>query len=266
MRNTLHILLLFIIVASCKQNAKQENQTAEKTTVPVTVESKTYPKNITKIFDAHGGVDKWSKMNALTFSIKSPKGAEITTTNLKTRSELIDAPNHKQGYDGRQLWVQEKDNKPYKGNAKFYKGLMFYFYAMPFVFADEGIVYEETESLIFEGKTYPGILVSYNAGIGSSSNDQYKIFYNSETGQMEWLAYTVTFGKNEKSTKFNFIRYNNWEKINGLLMPKAISWYKVEEGVPTTLRNTVEFLDVKLSESAPNSKLFMKPEAATVIE
>ena len=31
-----------------------------------------------------------------------------------------------------------KDENEYKGNAKFYKGLMMYFYAMPFIVGDDG--------------------------------------------------------------------------------------------------------------------------------
>jgi hypothetical protein len=205
-------------------------------------------------------------MQTLAFTMEKPTGKEVTTNNLRTRTELIDTPTYTIGYDGSDLWVNEKDGNEYKGNAKFYKGLMMYFYAMPFIVADDGIIYEEVEPLVFEGNTYPGILISYEPGTGASSDDQYVVYYNAETGQMEWLSYTVTFGKDGKSKNFKYIRYNDWQTINGLVLPKSISWYKYESNLPTELRNTVEFMDVLLSEKAPDVTVFAKSEGAKVIE
>ena len=265
MKKLLQLLFIAITITACK------NETKEAPTVVETVETEDittsiYPENISSVFDAHGGIDNWNKMQTLSFSITKPTGKEVITENLKTRAELIDTPNYTQGFDGETLWIQEKEGKEYKGKPKFYKGLMFYFYAMPYVLGDNGVKYEDTEPLIFEGKTYPGILISYESGVGSSSEDQYKIFYNAETGQMEWLGYTVTFGKGEGSDDFHFIRYNNWQTVNGLVVPKSIDWYKYENNVPTEKRNTVEFMDVAISETAPDAKLFVKPEGAKVIE
>ena len=87
-----------------------------------------------------------------------------------------------------------------------------------------------------------------------------------QTGKMEWLGYTVTYGKNEGSEDFHFIRYNNWQTVNGLVVPASIDWYKYENNIPTEKRNTVAFTDVVLSEKAPDAKLFMQPEGAKVIE
>ena len=165
----------------------------------------------------------------------------VTTTNLKTRAELIDTPTYAMGFDGRTLWVNEKDGNEYKGNAKFYKGLMMYFYAMPFIVGDDGIIYEDAEPLAFDRKTYPGVLISYDADIGVSPNDQYIIYYDADSGQMQWLAYTVTYGKEGKSDKFSYIRYNDWKSINSLILPNSMTWYKVEEGKPTEVARVIEF-------------------------
>jgi hypothetical protein len=198
--------------------------------------------------------------------MEKPNGKEVTTTNLRTRAELIDTPMYAIGSDGNMLWVNEKGDNDYTGNAKFYKGLMMYFYAMPFIVGDDGIIYEDAKPLEFEGKTYPGILISYEAGVGASPDDQYMIYYDEQTGQMQWLGYTVTFGKDEKSTDFHFIRYNNWHTVNGLVLPKSMDWYTYENNVPIEKRNTVEFIDVIVSEDEPDASLFIKPESAKVVE
>jgi len=76
------------------------------------------------------------------------------------------------------------------GNPEFYYNVMFYFYAMPFVLADDGIIYGDIAPLEFEGTAYPGISISYKEGVGSSSKDEYFIYYNPETYQMaiKWLG------------------------------------------------------------------------------
>jgi len=258
-------LLLLVLITACKNDTKTESTVIEAVKSEH-ITTSIYPKSITKVFDAHGGIDNWNKMQTLAFTMKKPNGKEVTTTNLKTRMELIDTPTYAMGYDGEQLWINEKDGNEYKGNAKFYKGLMMYFYAMPFIVGDDGIIYEDLEPLVFEGKTYPGILISYDAGVGASPDDQYGVYYNAETGKMEWLSYTVTFGKDGKSKDFRYIRYNDWQTISGLVLPKSISWYKYENNVPTELRNTVQFMDVVLSENTPNETLFSMPEGGKVIE
>jgi len=264
MKKLLFVFTVALLFVTCKENEKQSTVIEKLTKEDIT--TSIYPENITKVFDAHGGIDNWNRMKTLSFSVNKTNGAEITTTNLKTRAELIGTPTYTLGFDGRTLWVNEKDDNEYKGNAKFYKGLMLYFYAMPFIVGDDGIIYEVAEPLTFDGKTYPGVLISYDADIGVSPNDQYIIYYDADSGQMQWLAYTVTYGKEGKSDKFSYIRYNDWKSIYSLILPNSMTWYKVEEGKPTELRNTVEFADVVVSEEAPDNSMFGMQEGAKIIE
>ncbi|TCK68758.1 hypothetical protein DFQ05_0268 [Winogradskyella wandonensis] len=265
MKKIIALFATALIVIGCK-NDKTSSIEEIKNIKKGDITTSIYPESITKVFDAHGGIDHWNKMKTLSFTMNKPNGAEVTTTNLKTRAELIDTPDYAIGFDGRTLWVNEKNEKPYRGKARFYKGLMMYFYAMPFIVGDDGIIYEEADPLTFEGKTYPGVLVSYEAGIGESPNDEYIIYYDADSGQMQWLAYTVTYGKEGKSDKFSYIRYDDWQTVNDLVLPKRISWYTVEDNNPTELRNTVEFADVVVSEEAPKDAIFGMPQGAKIIQ
>ena len=262
MKNLIVLMLILVVTISCQQAKNKVDYSNDDLEIITSI----YPEDITKVFDAHGGIDNWNTMKTLTFTMEKPNGKEVTTTDLKSRAELIDAPTYTLGYDGTELWVNEKDGIEYTRNAKFYKGLMMYFYAMPFIVGDAGIIYEEAEPLTFDGKTYPGILISYEAGIGVSPDDQYIIYYDAETGQMEWLGYTVTFGQNEKSKDFHFIRYNNWQTVNGLVVPKSVDWYTYEDSKPVEKRNTVEFTDVVISNEVADKSMFKMPEGAKVIE
>ncbi len=263
MKKTTIILVVMTLVMSCKQ--KEKDAFIEQDVKSVA--KREYPASITKVFEAHGGLDAWNSMQSLTFSMDRGNGKrEITTTNLKSRASLIDAPNYMLGNTGSNLWVKSKDTSAYKGNAKFYNGLMFYFHTMPFIVADAGITYTAAEPLEFEGQTYPGVLVSYNAGVGVSPDDQYIIYYDSETNKMAWLGYTVTFGSNQKSTDFSYIRYNNWKTINGIELPISIDLYSDKDNVIGDKRSTIEFLDVTVSTNAPEPSLFALPEGATIVK
>lgn len=264
MTKILSFLLCIALMLSCKQNTDTNYQnTSTKEVVPV---SKVYPANISKIFKAHGGLDVWNSMHNLEFTMPKDNGNEVTTTNLKNRKSLINTQNHSIGYNGEIVWLHNKDTVAYKGNAKFYYNLMFYFYAMPFVLADDGINYENVDPLEFEGKTYPGIKISYNAGVGESPDDEYILYYDAETNKMAWLGYTVTYFSKEKSKEYHFIKYSNWQNVEGLLLPETLAWYNYENNMPTTKRSDRHFTNVVISKEKPNSDLFKMPEGAKLIE
>lgn len=262
------IVIIAVILLSCKNDKSSEGveSSIDYSETELDVTTSTYPESISKVFDAHGGLDTWKAMQTLKFKITKESGDEVTTTDLYNRKSLITMPKHSIGFDGEQVWLQKKDTTSYKGNPKFYYNLMFYFYAMPFILADDGIIYEEANPLEFEGKSYPGIKISYQSGVGESPEDEYILYYDSETNKMTWLGYTVTFFTKEKEKEFHFIKYSEWQNVNGLELPKTLTWYNYENNMPTTKRNDLEFSEVRLTEMKMKASVFSKPEDAEVIE
>ncbi|MEM6515822.1 MAG: DUF6503 family protein [Bacteroidota bacterium] len=267
MKNKLLILLIPAIIFSCKSEKKSdiiEDTNYQEEALDVT--TSIYPENISKVFEAHGGLDAWNKMQALKFTMPKESGAEITTTDLKNRYSLIEMPEHTIGYDGSNVWLQNNSDAAYKGKPKFYYNLMFYFYAMPFVLADDGIIYEDIEPLEFEGKAYPGIKIAYESGVGESPDDEYIIYYEADTHQMVWLGYTVTYFTQEKSKEFHFIKYSNWQEVNGLILPETLTWYGYENNKPTEKQRDLKFTDIQLTGEKIDATLFEKPDAAEFVE
>lgn len=255
----LSIGLTFLLV-SCK------NETASNHNMPPTASKQLidYPADLDKVFDKHGTLDKWKAMKSMTYEIVKEEGNEKQQIDLLSRAERIDGSNFSSGYDGKKYWVEADTS--YKGKPKFYTNLIFYFYAMPFVLADEGINYSKIDPLVFEGKSYPGYSISYNDGIGISPQDEYFIHYDAETHEMQWLGYTVTYFSGEKGTKTSWIRYNDWKDFNGLKLPNSLSWYKSEEGKITELRNTRNFTNVAVSSEAFPKGTLQMPEGAKEVE
>lgn len=250
-------LILFV---SCNQKSKNTSENTTNEQIEVVAQAP-YPEALQKVFEAHGGLKQWKKQRTLTYTIPKPDNPETHITDLYHRFDKIETPKYDMGFDGNQPWLLNKTSE-YEGNVEFYHNLMFYFYAMPFVLADNGIQYHETAPIEFEGKSYPGIGISYNSGVGTSPKDEYFIHYDPETYQMEWLGYTVTYRTKEKSENVKWIRYNDWATFNGVKLPNAISWYNYEGTTIKDLRNTVPFEGVVLSTDSKPEAFYEKPEVA----
>lgn len=259
------LLLLAISMFSCKNEAKKETTNPEvisETTVETP--TKNYPEALIKVFDAHGGLDTWNSMQSLSYTQVKEGGNTSTITNLKNRNILVDMPEYTIGANNEDVWLNTKGDKKFKGNPRFFYNLMFYFYAMPFVLADDGIIYGDAEPLTFEGVTYPGIKISYQNGVGESSGDDYVLYYNPTTYNMAWLGYTVTYFSKEKSSELHFRRYTGWQNIKGLNVVETMTGYKAENNAPIEAGREDKFTNVKFSKTAPDSMLFKTPETATV--
>ncbi len=258
------IILLTLAIGACKPNPK--NEETKEAVQEKTVETKRqYPEALSKVFDAHGGWQNWKKQRTLTYVLPNPENPETHTVDLWSRMDRIDSEKFIMGFDGHEIWLLDP-NENYKGDPVFYHNLMSYFYAMPFLLGDNGIVYGETEDLTFEDKNYPGIHISYDAGVGVSSKDEYFLHYDPETYQMAWLGYTVTYRSGEKSDNVKWIKYDNWQTLNGVELPKSITWYNYEGRDILDARSTVTFEEAIVSTTPKPDEFYAKPGGAAVVE
>lgn len=245
MRKLIVIFITLVLVISCK---KETNKNVKK---------ENFPEELNKVFEKHGSVTAWRNFKTLSFN----KGKEIHTVDLHSRKTAVHSPSYSLGYNGKEVWLSERDSSTFKGNKDFYYNLYFYFYAMPFVLADDGIIYEEVTPISFQGKEYPGYRISFRNNIGTSPEDTYIVYYNTATFQMEWLAYTVTFFTKKAAKKSNLIRYSQWEMVDGFLLPKEIIWYqKDENGQPTKpAKEPLEFSLPLVSKSELPASFYENP-------
>lgn len=250
---------LFIILISCQQadNQREENANAANLPPEKPGSEEQYPLSLQQVLTAHGTLENWHKMQALDFEIVKEEGNEKHYIQLFDRRDKVEGDDFVMGFDGKEVWLQA--DSTYKGDPEFYHNLMFYFYAMPFVLADQGIIYSETSPLDYQNTSYPGIKISYHQGIGASSKDEYFLHYHPQTKRMAWLGYTVTYFSGEKSPKVNWIHYDDWQDVRGLLLPKSITWFEQEEGKLLGPENKVEFTNVSLSMEPHEAAFFEKP-------
>ncbi|PPK96832.1 hypothetical protein LY01_00657 [Nonlabens xylanidelens] len=260
------ILALFVatLMVSCKTEEKKEVSVEKETVVEKTmVDLSRYPQGLKDVLAAHGGLQKWSEMRSLTYSLDETE----TIADVQTRDIVVKSPTHTIGSLDGKVWIAQDSAYFPEARAKFYHNLMFYFYSMPFLLADSGIVYEDVEPLEFDGVTYPGIKVGFEAAVGDSPDDNYLMYYHPETKKMTWLAYTVTAGNRGKSDKFNFVNYNEWNEVNGLLLPTQLTWYKVENNKPTVPAGKVrEFKSIDIDGGNMDTATYAKPENGVYVD
>ena len=250
----LFYLLLVIVLIGCQSTTS----TAE--TATYTYQSPAHhSESIDRVFAAHGGYEKWSQMKTLSYL----KGDESTITNLQNRKIRLESPGRTIGFDGADVWVSPDTLAT--DRIRFYHNLYFYFYSMPFVVGDPGASYEDLPARILNGKSYEGVKVSYGAGVGDAPDDNYIIWYDPKTYLMEWLMYTVTYRSGEPSDSYSLIKYDGWQEVNGLLLPTFLQWYQYDQEVVGDPRGDgAQFSEIRLSEQAPESSLFARPDNAAI--
>lgn len=256
MKQLFVLFISVLLIFSCAQSKEEK----PKQSLPKSEESR-FPESLNKIFEAHGGLEKWNKMNQLSFEVQKPDGTEFHITDLKSRKALIEAAIYKIGYDGSNVWKIDPDSS-FKGNAEFYYNLIFYFHTMPFIISDPGAFYTERKDVDFERQNLGAIHIGFGRSVGDSPEDEYIIYYDKESYKMKWLGYTVTFFEGEKSAEWHLIKYDQWLEVNDFLLPQKMVWYEMKNDTPQKPSQTMIFSNIEVSETPLNDSIFIAPTNA----
>lgn len=258
-RNSKMKYLLLLVFAVCLFSCAAPTEPAQKAeekkeTVEAAVE---VPDFFKKILDAHGGLNKWDTQKSLIFE----KG-DKHLVDLKTRNELIEKPGkYTLGFNGDQMWISpSRDSFPGKA-PRFYRNLHFYFFGLPFLLADPGVNLEDMGTKTFDDNTYNVTKATFGAGVGDAPEDQYILYTNPETNQLEFINYSVTYYDKSRATSYNALVYE-WQEVGELTVPKGYKGYKWENEMLGELRYEIDINKVVFSKNAPDASAFAAPEGA----
>ena len=262
MKNLLFLtVIVFAIVACGQQSEMKDNATA---TTDLETPSAIYPEILMDAITAHGGLETWQSFGTLEYELTAGGKNEYQLFDLKNRKSLIISDTFKLGFDGQEAWIVPNKEALGRSSLRFYHNLNFYFFAIPFVLADPGIQYEEMEDVTMDSISYDVLKISYGENIGDSPDDNYICYFNQETKMLDFIRYTVTYFSKETSDKFNALKYEEWQEINGLKVPLKMSSYKWEEGQLGEKRGEKLFENVVFSKAIPDSVVFAKPDGAEI--
>jgi hypothetical protein len=225
---------------------------------------------------AHGGLEQFRQFGTVEFDARNcPFGKNGNVNDhhlvdLKSRQILITGPDYKLGFDGKDVWYVPKD-LPLGAPARFYISTPFYFFGMPFLFADPGAVQAPMGNKSLNGKQYDVVKIKYKAGTGDTPEDYYIAYFDSTTHQLQLALYIVSYpmfrqGKPVKDLELHSIVFDGWQKAGGLLVPKKVTFHAWKNDQLGESHGSCTYENVSFKKERPALERFTKPQWANIDE
>ncbi len=225
-------------------------------------------------YDAHGGLENFKNYRTLQYDQEMEitgivKVEDNQLFDLNSRKALITSDNYKVGFDGTEAWITpnvEALGLP----PRFYALTPFYFFGLPFLFADPGVNLEALGTKELNGKEYNVVKATYDPGVGDTPDDDYVAYIDKDTNQIKVLHYIVTYpplmrGKSIEELERHAAVYEEWQEADGLIVPKKISFFEwSDDKLGDTEVGSMTFENVSFKKENPNSEVFQKPQGAIV--
>ena len=223
---------------------------------------------------AHGGGAKWQSFFVVEYdcTFKNAKGIKVDHQlfNLRTRDGLITADAYTLGSDKGEVWIKPALDALGGTPPRFYMWTPFYFFGMPFVFADPGTTHQSLGKKIFQGQEYDAAKVTFKPGTGDSPDDYYIAYVDPVSGRLKLAVYVVTFpavrkGKPVDQLEPHAIVFDEWQEADGLMVPKSARYYAWKnDTIEGEALGEMGFSKVRFAAAAPDASKFAKPADAVV--
>ncbi len=257
-------LCLVLIGCTSESGAPEENAGTEAT--PAIAASSALD-ILDRGLEAHGGLETWHSYSSLEYDVDRGGKVEHHLIDLKNRKLLQIGDAYSFGFDGKDAWVAPQ-LAAFSGSARFYNGLDFYFFGIPFLLADPGTKRELLGRVMIGGDSYDAVKVSFDAGVGGSPDDYYIAHFDTETGLMRVLLYTVTYRSQEPNENYNGRVYEEWQEVGGMMVPGKITsapWDNEARTLGEPGRETF-YKNVQFRAEPPDAMKFARPDVSEVEE
>ncbi|CAN5774908.1 hypothetical protein BH20VER1_BH20VER1_07620 [soil metagenome] len=227
-----------------------------------------------RAFAAHGGLAKWRNYGSVEFdqTWTSAKGVKKDhhLFDLRSRDGLITSDRYTLGASNGEIWIKPALDALGGTPPRFYMWTAFYFFGMPFVFADPGVVQHPLGKKNFQGREYDATKITFEKDTGDSPDDFYTVYADPESGELKLVIYVVTFPALRKDKPVDQLEphalvFDEWQDAGGLRILKRGSFYNWKnddlDGQPL---GVMEFSNVQLSADSPDRAKFQKPADAVV--
>jgi len=227
---------------------------------------------IDRAVKAHGGLEKWQSSASVEYDLtyERPKGTkrDHQLFDLRSRDGLITADEFTLGASKGEVWIKPGLEALGGTPPRFYMWTPFYFFGMPFVFADPGAKQESLGRKTFQGQEYEVVKITYEAGTGDSPDDFYIAYVDPASGRLKLAIYVVTYpelrkGKAIDELEQHAIVFEEWQEADGLTVPKSAAYYDWKnDTIEGETLGRLQFTNVRFSSSAPDASRFAKPADA----
>tara|TARA_R110002012_G_scaffold116415_5_gene264145 strand:- start:842 stop:1669 length:828 start_codon:yes stop_codon:yes gene_type:complete len=99
-----------------------------------------------------------------------------------------------------------------------------YFFSMPYKLNDAGTIWEDEKAMTWGDTAFPTARLSFENGVGDTSEDWYEVYKNPETNVLAGVAYIVSYGKGVEAAEKepHAAKYNELTMIDDV--PFATNW------------------------------------------
>ena len=229
---------------------------------------------IDRSIEAHGGLKKWQSFASVEYDLiyERPNGEkrDHQLFDLRSRNGLITADEYTLGASKGEVWIKPRLDALGVTPPRFYMWTPFYFFAMPFVFADPGVKQESLGRQTFQGQAYDVVKITYESGVGDSPDDFYIAYLDPVSGRLKLAVYIVTYpslrkGKPLEELEQHAIVFEEWQEADGLTVPKAAAYFDWKnETIEGEALGRLRFANVQFSTTALDTSKFAKPADAVV--
>ena len=223
---------------------------------------------------AHGSVGKWQSFGSVEYDLtwEGGKGTrkDHQLFDLKSRDGLITGTEYTLGSNKGEVWIKPGLEALGGTPPRFYMWTPFYFFGMPFVFADPGAKQEALGNKTFQGQELAATKVTFKSGTGDSPDDYYVAYADPASGRLKLVEYIVTFaslrkGKPLDQLERHAIVFEEWQQADGLLVPKLARFYNWKDGnIEGEPLGKLSWSAVHFSTETPDKARFAKPADAVV--
>ena len=148
-------------------------------------------------------------------------------------------------WDGERAWMAPDSIQ--RPNPRFWALTGFYFQQIPFVLADPGLNYEALPDDTIDGTPHDMVQVTFERGVGDAPGDTYTLYLDKDTGQVDAIRYTVSYGQDVPpgaDLPETFFDYEDYVTVDGLTVPTRFEGYSYDEATgPSDTRKSEAIAD-----------------------
>ncbi|PQJ36390.1 hypothetical protein BSZ35_08860 [Salinibacter sp. 10B] len=239
---------------------------------------------VLRAIEAHGGLAAWYRAPTSSYTwTYANTGADLRFTSFlvvdnRTRQAYHDlltvgSYDNAQPVDARFAWNGEQawiaPDTLQQPNPRFWALTGFYFQQIPFVFADPGVNYAALPDDTLDGTPHDMVKITFDRGTGDAPGDTYILYLDKNSGQVDAIRYTVSFGRDVPpgaDLPQTFFDYQDYVTVDGLTVPTQFEGYAYsnDTGIGDTLRNKATVDSISYRRPFDASKL-EAPENARVV-
>jgi hypothetical protein len=223
----------------------------------------------------HGGLRTWRFFGAAEYDLTwqtgdKPARKEHHLIELRQRRILVKADSYTIGFDGTDCWVSPDLAALQGPPARFWVSTPFYFFGIPFVFADDGVKIESLGTKPFRGRDHNVFKVTFDKQVGDTPDDDYVVYVDRISHAVRLVHYIVTYpnlrgDKPVAELERHALVYEDWRSADRLIAPYKASFYNWKnddiQGDPI---GSLTFENVRFRRVPPDLKTFMQPKQAEV--